>query len=100
MKAYRHLETDLHNSSGWLKNRQRTVELYNALCNNYWCMGEDMCLMHSWRSAARLVAQARGQGEPYMDYYYTGDEGTVTPRVRAKAKTLGWTIRSGNTPPA
>lgn len=68
-------------------------ELYGALCNMRWRQaGADDAdpVSMSWRAAGATVAQLRHLGGCYMEYYCSGDEGTVSDRVRDALAELGW----------
>ena len=67
-------------------------EVYSALCNNKWRSifkpgYEYSC---SWRFAGGLVAEIRGKGEDYLDFYCSGGEGKVTERVEKFFKEIGF----------
>ena len=96
--------------------------LYAAFCNMRWCPRETFPALRqdaekdlwsrSWRSAGGLVADWRGKGEDYMDYYCSGirgglsldgkedeeyfakngyvSEGEVTEEVEKDLNRLGW----------
>jgi hypothetical protein len=66
-------------------------ELYAALCNMQWCLSQGGELVSmSWRSAGATVANLADRGECYMDYYCSGNEGTVSRRVGEALGVLGW----------
>ena len=67
-------------------------EVYASLCNMKWRSifkpkYEYSC---SWRYAGGLVAEIRGKGESFLDYYFSGGEGVVTERVATFFKGLGF----------
>jgi len=70
----------------------RAKELYAALTNMRWFRVEDpskeTCV--SWRMAGHLVAALRFKGEDYLDYYCSGNEGTVAPWISNAMEKLGW----------
>ncbi len=80
--------------------------LYAAMCNRDWRLGDsDERWSCSWRAAGGIVADLRGRGEIYADWYCSGiggdvedgvgstpamPEGTVRADVRALLAGLGW----------
>ena len=69
---------------------------YAALCNTEWCRNTVESMLKgepeysfSWRSAADLVAYIR-EGMHYMDYYASGNEGSVDEEVRKDLLAIGW----------
>lgn len=96
------LERDLINSDA-IRSLVQTdntfaLELYAALCNNqfihrnmehpdedYWSC--------SWRYAGGVVSSIHAAGGDYMDYYCSGNEGFISPRVVDLLAALGWVGR-------
>lgn len=81
------------------KDRGYAVDLYRALCNMQWFYGTEQMAKEprerevwtcSWRYAGGMIAQLRCQNEDYMDFYCSGNEGTVTQEVREDLADLGW----------
>jgi len=82
------------------------LEVYQALCNmrwrkkgfmNYWkCVfmkrHSGVLYSCSWRYAGGLVAEIRGLGESYIDFYCSGNEGIVTKRIKKNFSMMrsGW----------
>jgi hypothetical protein len=67
------------------------VELYGALCNASWHHDDGTEWPGgTWRCVAALVADLRGYGENYLDFYCSGGEGEITERVTAAMDALGW----------
>lgn len=74
------------------------TDLYSALCNTEWFHVQDTSRSHpwacSWRHAGGVVSDIRnrvaGLNEDYMDYYCSGNEGIVAPRVASALSDLGW----------
>lgn len=65
-------------------------QLYAALCNIRWFKnGEEYTC--SWRYAGGLVAGLEAEGKDYMDFYCSGNEGTVSEQVEKALGALGWT---------
>lgn len=73
--------------------------VYSAFCNREWINGEGKRWSCSWRYAGGLVAEARGEGEDYLDFYlgdFAGEGGVPLdgPRLEAEfreiLKRLGW----------
>lgn len=90
--------------------------LYAALCNNefqrqeIWEVLKDQRWSCTWRYAGGIVADLRGEGGDYMDYYCSGmmhghpddpepdfydgfvPEGTITDEVRKDLLELRWLV--------
>ena len=67
-------------------------EFYAALCNITWKHVESGKIYEcTWRYAGGLVAQMRDRGEGYLDFYCSGNEGTVSEEIRIDMNELGWT---------
>jgi hypothetical protein len=87
------LEADLMASeriAQLVKNEGFARDLYSALCNTRWFRNEHEWGT-TWRSAGGIVAYLRDLNEDYMDFYCSGNEGTVTDEVATELATLGWT---------
>ena len=73
------------------KDEEFATDVYRALCNmrwrSKWTPFKYSC---SWRYAGGLVADLRDQGEDYIDFYCSGNEGNVTEEVRKIFNQLGW----------
>lgn len=100
------------------ENRYYAQNLYCAWSNMQWCKREMWPVLKeeywtaSWRAAGGIVAELRGQGEDYMDYYCSGmkgglsydtkdddkyfednkyvSEGEVTEEIAEDLNKLGW----------
>jgi hypothetical protein len=77
-------------AQAFLADRDASVRLYRALCNQAWVGPDGRVLTVSWRSAGGIVADARGRGEDYLCFYCSGGEGHVSADVQALLETLGW----------
>ena len=76
------LEEELHQHEWFLKkvreDKRYAQNLYAALCNMQWQKLDVMPILKdelwscSWRYAGGLVAEIRGSGEDYMDWYCSG----------------------------
>ncbi len=74
--------------------------LYAALCNNQFFYG-DKTWTCSWRMSGGIVADIRGLGESYLDFYCSGigskegdvGEGFVTDEIKLDLMMMGWTVR-------
>lgn len=114
----RDLEDDFRASPVLMQKIQDKVyaqNVYASLCNMRWQPIDVMPILKdewwtcSWRSAGGIVAELRGNGEDYMDYYcsgiqdFSGDEadprfvggrfvpeGIVTDEIREDFAALGW----------
>jgi hypothetical protein len=80
-----------------LSERVRTddafaYELYGALCNVRWRRRDvdSEPVSMSWRYAGSVVAHLACKGGCYLDYYCSGNEGAVSPRIRDALRPLGW----------
>lgn len=102
-----------------LQDNRYAQNVYASLCNMRWQPQEVWPVLSeeywtcSWRSAGGFVADLRGCGEDYMDYYCSGirggfdlskssdedyftkngyvSEGEVTDEIREDFARLGWT---------
>ena len=100
------------------ENRYYAQNLYCAWSNMQWCKREMWPVLKeeywsaSWRAAGGIVAELRGKGEDYMDYYCSGmkgglsydtkdddkyfednkyvSEGEVTDEIAEDLNNLGW----------
>jgi hypothetical protein len=87
----RDLEHDIKALADRARNdRGFAVELYQALCNADWTHDDGTTWTGSWRYVAGEVAHLRGRGEDYLDFYYSGGEGTISERVAEAMAVLGW----------
>lgn len=71
---------------GWFN-----IKLLN-LESKFWVAFESVPWVYScsWRYAGGLVAEIRDQGEDYMDFYCSGNEGEVDECVAEDLASLGW----------
>jgi len=111
----RDLEEDIKNDAEImtkLKDGTYSQNVYAAMCNmrwqpqEVWSVLKDEYWTCSWRGAGGIVADLRGHGENYMDYYCSGiigedlsesdprfgfvPEGEVTDEVLADFARIGW----------
>ena len=95
------LECDLR-STKWILEKVRNSDnyakdLYAALCNNdfikldLWSILKERKWSCSWRYAGGIIAHMRQEGD-YIDWYCSGNEGTVTVEIKEDFKKLGWVI--------
>ena len=74
-----------------LDDEARYTDLYRALCNVEWVQQQTgrrwSC---SWRYAGTVAAVLRGEGEDYLSYYISGDEGAIAPWLRKALAEYGW----------
>ena len=76
-----------------LQDESYARAFYAALCNVQWLHfsetpeGANGC---TWRYAGGIVAEMRGCGEDYMDFYCSGNEGRVREDVYKDMKALGY----------
>ncbi len=93
-----------------IADKKIAADFYRALCNMDWLasknLPEDEKIIErlrgndrdiyscSWRHAGGIIAEIRNmhyhKNENYMDFYCSGDEGTVTPLVRECFGRMGW----------
>ena len=74
--------------------------LYAALCNNQFFYG-DKTWTCSWRMSGGIVADIRGRGESYLDFYCSGiggqegdvGEGFVTDEIKLDLMMMGWIVK-------
>jgi hypothetical protein len=74
--------------------------LYAALCNNRFFYGEHEWTC-SWRMSGGIIADLRGCGENYLDYYCSGiinldgyvSESVVTDEIRLDLAKMGWIVK-------
>lgn len=88
------LEKDLHKSDEVeekIKNIEYAKNLYAALCNNVF-VKNDTEWSCTWRYAGSIVAKLRWKNEDYLDFYCSGNEGSITPEVQQDLENLGWTV--------
>jgi len=74
-------------------SRELATEIYRALCNVDWFHEDGSRFGCTWRSAGATVAELRGEGEDYLDYYCSGNEGYVADSVSGPLAERGWTWR-------
>lgn len=94
------LEADLAASTQLLaavQDEDFAQALYAAMCNQDWRAGTSGRWSCSWRRAGGIVADLRGKGEIYNDWYCSGiggddvvPEGTVREDVRILLGQIGW----------
>ena len=99
------LERDLSNSPlimKKIKNEIYAQNLYAAMCNMRWLKKSAPSVgiyAVTWRTAGGIIADLRGNGGTYLDWYCSGigpklegevSEGTVTEEIRQDLSTLGW----------
>lgn len=70
-------------------------ELYAALCNTQFrhdaMPADDPAWSCTWRYAGDIVATlVNPEIQDYLDYYCSGNEGVISPRVEALLASLGW----------
>jgi hypothetical protein len=74
--------------------------LYAALCNNQFLYGDKEWTC-SWRMSGGIVADIRGRGESYLDFYCSGigdkegdvGEGFVTDEIKLDLMMMGWIVK-------
>jgi hypothetical protein len=84
--------TDIQKLKDKVQDREYAVELYAAMCNIGWQHYRELNNIFgtSWRTAGHIVADLRGQGEVYTDFYCSGGEGQVTRRIEKDLNQFGW----------
>jgi hypothetical protein len=112
----RDLEEDIKNDAiimAKLQNDSYAQNVYSAMCNMQWQPQEIWPILKdeywsiSWRGAGDVVADLRGCGEDYIDWYCSGiggeydktnlltqkgyvPEGVVTDEIREDFARIGW----------
>ena len=93
-------------------NKNYAQNLYAAMCNQRWQYQDVWGVLTnqtwscSWRSAGGIIADIRGGGEDYLNWYCSGmtgnpdnhghtpkqyvGEGTVTDEIREDLDQIGW----------
>ena len=71
-------------------------DLYAGLCNVTWIHSSGVEWDCSWRYAGGIIADIRGRGEIYLDFYCSGNEGIVTDAVAELMSKLGWAPEPSN----
>jgi len=89
----RNFADDLYVVFGRSISRELATEIYRALCNVDWFHEDGSRFGCTWRSAGATVAELRGEGEDYLDYYCSGNEGYVADSVSGPLAERGWTWR-------
>ncbi len=95
------LERDLR-STWWVVEKVQAKEkyaknLYASLCNNefapkdMWGLLQNIRWSCTWRYAGGIIADIRGEGD-YLNWYCSGDEGTIFPEIRKDLENLGWLV--------
>jgi hypothetical protein len=83
------------------KCKNYSQNIYAALCNNEFKNKSEVVWSCSWRSAGRLVAGIREEGD-YLDWYCSGIayevlpenfvlEQTITKEIQKDFENIGWT---------
>lgn len=74
-----------------LSSRTYAEQVYDALCNIHYCSLNDPSNVWScsWRYAAHFVGSLRNH-ENYMEFYCSGNEGTISEEVESDFLALGW----------
>lgn len=79
------------------KNETYAQNLYAALCNNDFTKNEVIPILKdeiwhcSWRYAGGIIADMRQEGD-YIDWYCSGNEGTITDEIKKDLLKLGWIV--------
>lgn len=89
----RNFADDLYVVFGRSISRDLATEIYRAMCNVDWFHEDGSRFGCTWRSAGATVAELRGEGEDYLDYYCSGNEGYVADSVSGPLAERGWTWR-------
>jgi hypothetical protein len=87
---------DIKLSGSDIQDDKIAKQLYDAMTNLIWTkydlVSGDKILECSWtfREAAGAIAEFRGKSETYLDFYYSGKEGSVSELMGNKMIKLGW----------
>lgn len=88
----RPFESDLADALGErIQDESVARAAYAALCNVDWQHEDGSRYSCSWRYAGGLVADMRGLGEDYLDFYCSGNEGHVRDDIAEALAAYGWT---------
>ncbi len=91
---FKSLEWDLAGLREKLEDDDYALKVYNALCNNLWVHHQSKEVFHcSWRAAGSIVAANRRVHGDYLDYYCSGEEGTVDEEIKKDFKEIGWSLK-------
>jgi hypothetical protein len=71
-------------------DREAAVAVYSALCNLEWTRPGAEPYTITWCDASMLISGIRAQGEHDLEFYYSGNEGTIDARVEAGLAARGW----------
>lgn len=84
------------------RSREDAEDAYRCLCNVIWVPMDSKFTSYedcdfdmeksfsmSWRSAGQEVADLRGEGEDYIDFYCSGREGSITDEIKEAMKVVG-----------
>ena len=88
------MEADLNTSQSLkdlIQDHKKAIAMYGSLCNVDWYKN-GIRWSCSWRYAGGLVADLRNQNEAYLDYYCSGNEGTIDDEIAEEFAKLGWTV--------
>jgi len=85
------MEEDLHQlKDKMVEDVEYARDVYRALCNNIFIKNDKQLWSASWRYIGGIVADIRDEGEDYLDFYCSGNEGIITDEVKEDLKKLGW----------
>ena len=66
-------------------------KLYASMCNMQWRYKAELDLWAcTWRYAGGMVAGLRDLDEGYLDFYCSGNEGTVDSEIGSLLQEMGW----------
>lgn len=74
-----------------LADRDFAEDAYRCLCNVEWRHEDGSRYSCSWRYAGGLIAELRDHNEDYMDFYCSGQEGSVREDIAELMAARGWT---------
>ena len=75
-----------------MQDLEFATEVYQSLCNMRWRRKDNPKIIYScsWRYAAGIIAEIRNQGEDYLDFYCSGNEGVISSRLEIIYSSAGW----------
>jgi len=92
LKLYEHIKSEYHKFfkfdeflpkleglKDFVQDDNNAIQLYQALAEN----------LFTWRASGGIVANLRGKGEDYIDYYCSGHEGNITRKTNRALKKVG-----------
>lgn len=94
IKTQKGFDEDILTLKEKLLNDDYAQAFYAAFCNIIWVHRKSKQeFSYSWRASGGLVARIRNMGEDYIDFYCSGDEGSIRSDVLKDMQELGYKPR-------